>query len=210
MKKAVLLDLDGTLWDSSENVMKAWNHVLKQNGLIEKTREDCQAVMGLAMDEIAERFFKELGSPKKEEMMAQCENYENKYLEKHGGILFENVIDMLKELHKKYFVAIVSNCQDGYIQAFMKHYQIEDLIDDFESYGKTLKYKDENIKEVIQRNHIDKAVYVGDIINDYNAAKSAGVPFIFASYGFGDVENTPKVKSCGEIPVIADKVLNEN
>lgn len=210
MKKAVLLDLDGTLWDSSENVMKAWNHVLKKNGLPEKTREECRAVMGLAMDEICDRFFKDLKSPRKEEMMSLCENYENEYLEKHGGILFDHVIDMLEKLHEKYFVAIVSNCQDGYIQAFMKHYHIENLIDDFESYGKTLQYKAENIQAVIQRNNIDKAVYVGDIVNDYKAASQAGVPFIFASYGFGDVDNTPKAKTCMDIPELADEILNEN
>jgi phosphoglycolate phosphatase len=30
-------------------------------------------------------------------------------------------------------------------------------------------------------------VYVGDTMGDYNAATQAGVPFIFADYGFGKV-----------------------
>jgi phosphoglycolate phosphatase len=31
-------------------------------------------------------------------------------------------------------------------------------------------------------------VYVGDTMGDYTSATKAGVPFIFASYGFGEVQ----------------------
>ncbi|NDI36267.1 HAD family hydrolase [Chengkuizengella sediminis] len=31
-------------------------------------------------------------------------------------------------------------------------------------------------------------IYVGDIVGDINAAKIAGIPFMYASYGFGNVE----------------------
>ena len=39
----------------------------------------------------------------------------------------------------------------------------------------------------MKRNGIKEAVYVGDTMGDYKAAMLAGVPFIFASYGYGDV-----------------------
>ena len=41
----------------------------------------------------------------------------------------------------------------------------------------------------MERNNIDKAVYVGDTILDKEAADLAGIPFVFASYGFGNVKN---------------------
>ena len=34
---------------------------------------------------------------------------------------------------------------------------------------------------------MDTAVYVGDTKGDADACKEADIPFIFASYGFGDV-----------------------
>ena len=35
-------------------------------------------------------------------------------------------------------------------------------------------------------------VYVGDTLNDYNSAHEAGIDFIFAKYGFGDVPEAKK------------------
>ena len=40
----------------------------------------------------------------------------------------------------------------------------------------------------MERNALENTVYVGDTIGDQNAAKEAGVPFIFAGYGFGKAE----------------------
>ena len=40
---------------------------------------------------------------------------------------------------------------------------------------------------LMERNHMDTAVYVGDTKGDSDACKEADIPFIFASYGFGDV-----------------------
>lgn len=36
-------------------------------------------------------------------------------------------------------------------------------------------------------NHLQNCVYVGDTKGDCEAAKAAGIPFIFAAYGFGNV-----------------------
>ena len=42
---------------------------------------------------------------------------------------------------------------------------------------------------VIERNNITKAFYVGDTILDFEAAQKANIPFVFATYGFGKVQN---------------------
>ena len=41
----------------------------------------------------------------------------------------------------------------------------------------------------MERNGIDRAqaAYIGDTMGDCEAARLAGIPFIFASYGFGKV-----------------------
>jgi len=49
--------------------------------------------------------------------------------------------------------------------------------------------KGENIKIIIQRNELKKAVYVGDTIGDLEAANYADTPFIYASYGFGQLND---------------------
>lgn len=66
---------------------------------------------------------------------------------------------------------------------------IEKYIRDHECFGNTGMNKGENIKLLLERNNLDDAVYVGDTQGDYEAAVFAGIPFIFAGYGFGSVEN---------------------
>ena len=66
-------------------------------------------------------------------------------------------------------------------------------ITDKECYGDTGKNKDENIRLVVERNHLKHPVYVGDTQGDCDAAASAGVPFVFASYGFGQADHADAV-----------------
>ena len=59
---------------------------------------------------------------------------------------------------------------------------------DYECPGRTGLAKAENIKLIVERNNLKNPVYVGDTQGDANAAKAANVPFIYAKYGFGEVE----------------------
>ena len=80
----------------------------------------------------------------------------------------------------------MSNCQSGYIEAFLEHYSIEKYFKDYECSGNTGLSKEKNIKEVIKRNKIAKAIYVGDTIKDYESTKANELNFIWAEYGFGE------------------------
>lgn len=62
---------------------------------------------------------------------------------------------------------------------------IAPFIRDFECFGRTGKAKAENIQLLMARNGIRTAVYVGDTQGDADASAQAGIPFIWASYGFG-------------------------
>ena len=44
--------------------------------------------------------------------------------------------------------------------------------------------KSDAIKEILKRNNITSACYVGDIKKDMDAALEAGIDFIHARYGF--------------------------
>ena len=59
--------------------------------------------------------------------------------------------------------------------------------------GRTGMDEGRNIKLIMERNGIDNAVYVGDTEGDENAARYAGIPFIWASYGFGKAKSPDKV-----------------
>ncbi len=203
MKQGVIFDMDGTLWDSAENVAKSWNQVLAEKGLIKKelTKEDISGVMGKTMDAIADALFSELEKEARMQLLDECCERENQYLSEHGGVLYPGLTEALTALKEKYPLYIVSNCQKGYIEAFLEYYHFSDFFSDFECYGNNLLPKGENIKELSRRNGLECAVYVGDIMGDYEASKQAGVGFIHAAYGFGTVDaDVPKIKHLRELP----------
>ena len=200
--QAIIFDLDGTLWDSSEEVTIAWNKGLENLGLDKRiTLDDMHNFMGKTLDVISEMMFPELDVSARTNIMKECCKEEHKYIKGHGGHPYEGIIEMLEELRENYQIYIVSNCQVGYIEAFMEYHNLEKYFDDIEMAGRTGLSKGENIKLIMDRNHIDKAVYVGDTMGDYEAACYAGVPFIYAKYGFGTVDEAKYVaKDIKQLP----------
>lgn len=56
MIEAIVFDVDGTLWDSSETVTKAWNLVFARRNLPPCEIGQIRDCMGLTLDEIGARF----------------------------------------------------------------------------------------------------------------------------------------------------------
>ena len=201
-KQGIIFDMDGTLWDSAANVAESWNEAIRQDGRLNKalTETDIKGVMGKTMDVIAKLLFPEISEKEQETLLAECCRIENDYLREHGGVLYPDLEDTFKELKKTYELYIVSNCQSGYIEAFLDYYKLHDLIEDTECYGNNEKSKGENIALLYRRNALDDAVYVGDIQGDYDASRKAGIGFIHAAYGFGIVpEAQYKIQAFSEL-----------
>ena len=207
VKTGVLFDLDGTLWDSGEGVALSWNHALESLGRTERlTTEQVHALMGKTGAEIARILFPEETSGGAERILQACMEEENAWLGAHGGRLYEGLEETLHQLKAKgFFLAIVSNCQEGYIEAFLQAHGLTALFDDTESYGRTGLDKARNIRLVADRNGLDPAYYIGDTAGDCKAAAAAGVPFVHAAYGFGSVpEGTPAIRDIRELPALLE------
>ncbi|WP_300384334.1 HAD-IA family hydrolase, partial [Clostridium sp.] len=142
------------------------------------------------------------------EIMKICCAVEDKHLEKTGGTLYPKLEETLSKLDEDYDLYIVSNCQEGYIETFLKLYNLEKYFKDFESAGKTSLSKGENIKLIVERNNIEQAIYVGDTQGDYNATKIAKVPFVHAKYGFGTInEKTEKIEKLEDIIRVSERIF---
>ena len=187
----VIFDLDGTLWDSAESVAESWNIVIEREGLgFTLTADDIRRNMGKTMNQIADDVFSHLEEAKRYDLARKCEVFENAYIAEHGGDLFDGVRETLQELHDSGVrMSIVSNCQEGYIPAFIKSMDMDRFFMDYEEWGRSGFLKADNIRLVMKRNGIDRAVYVGDIQKDADASEEAGVPCIWAAYGFGHIDN---------------------
>ena len=210
MKKGILFDLDGTLWDSGEGVTASWNMALERMGRPERTTTAwVHSQMGKTMDAIAMALFP---AEKREDairMLDVCLKAENEYLLLHGGRLFDGLEETLAALKRQgYFLGIVSNCQEGYIEAFLTHHRLGQYIDDTENFGRTGRGKGYNIRLVTERNGLDAAAYLGDTQGDYDAAAEAEIPFLHAAYGFGTVpEGTPAITDIRQLPEKIREIL---
>jgi phosphoglycolate phosphatase len=210
LKQGIIFDMDGTLWDAAANVAVSWELALQQCGYpnVHVTEGDMYRLMGKTMDVIAADLFPFVEGAERDKLLQVCCQVENDYLRQHGGTLYPELRATMERLKEQYHLYIVSNCQAGYIEAFLDYYQFHDLFEDMECFGNNGLPKAGNIRQIVERNHLQQAVYVGDIQGDFEATTEAGLPFIHAAYGFGTIsEPTPKISALAELPEVVAQVL---
>ena len=185
------MDIDGTLWNTTGVVAKAWNKAIADCGIDAAlvNASGLQKEFGKPMNVIADDLWPALTQEQKDRLMEQCCVREQEALkENHEDISYPAVRDTIKALAQKFRLYIVSNCQSGYIELTMEKNKIADFIKDHECYGDTGLGKADNLRLLVRRNGIKAPVYVGDTQGDADACREAGVKFVWAGYGFGSVQ----------------------
>ena len=192
----ILFDLDGTLWDATDAITVSWAQALADAPDVEQppTREQLESVMGMTAPDLMATLFPKLSKERHLELFDRCCQVENVYLRQHGGKLYPRMEETLAKLSEKVPLFIVSNCNTEYIPCFLDAHQLHQYFRDWECIGRTGRPKGENIRLVVQRNGLSRPVYLGDTSMDQKAAEEAGVPFLHAAYGFGQVTGAPEVR----------------
>lgn len=183
----VIFDMDGTIWDNTTVFAASWTRAANEMGYdIQFTKEKLMGLFGKTMTDIADACIPDKDPAKRYKTLELCEEYEMKDLvENHTDTCYPGLEDTLKELCKKTKLYIVSNCQSGYIETFMELSGYGKYFTDFICYGDNGMGKADNIKGIVEKNHINHPVYIGDIQSDKDACDQAGVDFIWAAYGYG-------------------------
>ena len=208
-KKAILFDLDGTLWNALDTITEAWNKAMKEHNLkYSFSLETMKSFMGLTPKETAPLAFKDVDLNKGLEYFVLCLNEEIKYLRVHPGKLYEDEEEVLKELSKHYPLFIVSNSDKGYIEDYLNAYDFNKYFKDHVCAGDTDLEKWQNILYIKNKYQLEEIIYVGDTKKDLNESIKAGVKFIHASYGFGEIEEEVlKISKLRELPDLIKKVF---
>ena len=209
-KYGVLFDLDGTLWDAVAAITPAWNRVLAEYGK-QVTVTDMNGIMGLTDREIARRFLPALPEEAGVAVVHEAARAEALDLWETGGKLYPGTEETLKELAMEVPLFLVSNCMDGYIDAFLHAHGLAERFTDAAWLGHPAENKAANIRAICANYRLEKAVYVGDTASDGAAAKAAGLPFLQALYGFGaGAENDGEITAITELPGLLAGLWNNN
>lgn len=196
--KSVIFDVDGTIWDSTGEVAISWRETCRKAGYDSHgiTKERLMAEFGKLLEDIGRSVFADLPGEEAMALLHRCCDDENLYLRKHGPAPYPEIPLLFEELKARSVpAAIVSNCQAGYIEAMLHRTGLGPFVCGHLCPGDTGAAKAENIRLAVERFHLQDPVYIGDTMGDYEATKKAGLPFIFASYGFGHVPSPDGIVS---------------
>lgn len=190
MKKTILFDLDGTLTDSGEGIIKCVIYALEKFGLPIPPRENLRYFVGPPLHES----FVRQGVPaeRAEEAVAA---YRERYVPTG---MFENtpypgVRELLEKLKAEGHTLYVASSKPEWMCVdILKHF---DLAKYFAMIcGATMDTSRTNketvIEYLIQENgRADNMVMVGDTKFDVLGAKAHGIPCIGVSWGYGSVSD---------------------
>ncbi len=192
-----IFDMDGTLWDAVDSYCAVWNSTIDMLGVpVDRIcRNRLEKLMGKSIDVI----FDELvgGKAPRDRFIGVLDDNESAMMPGLGGVLYPGVRSALEILHAggaRLFM--VSNCGRDGLRNFLRYTGLEPLFTDALSFGGTGCGKTQNILAIVRRYGLEKPVYVGDTVGDCDSTHAAGLPFAWASYGFGrdvtDAEYTLK------------------
>jgi phosphoglycolate phosphatase len=190
--KAVLFDLDGTLIDSSEGIIKSAQYALTHFG-IEET--DMQNLMSFIGPPLMYSFKNRYGFSE-EKAREAVGVYRQRY--NRIGIfecsLYPGVRECIEQLKGMgYLIGMASSKPEESCRRILEHFDLIDLFDDV--VGSTpdgkIDTKEQVLSEVMRRwceIPREEMCLIGDTIFDVEGANEKEIPCICVSYGFGDVK----------------------
>lgn len=202
---SVIFDMDGTLWDAVDSYARIWNVTLDQEGLPhrEVTRKDLLEHMGSYLDDILTALAP--GVPDRKKLLERLEYNEATMMRTLGGHLYPGAAQTVSALSQRYKLFMVSNCGPAGLDNFVEYTALKPYFRDLLTHGATHVSKAANIAVLMERHALKAPVYVGDTQGDADNAHAAGIPVVWAAYGFGNINNPDAViHSITELPAVLE------
>ena len=208
-KTGLIFDVDGTLCNTTDVVLKVWGRVLgdMEYPHREMTADFIKQYMGKPMDDWAKGIMPEVDLSISCPIVEECCQEEYKEIDSNGTSLYPHVHDVFKKLSEDYHLYILSNCGKGYIERIMKQAKIESYVEGHLCFGDTGLDKPDNIKLLVKEQGLTSCAYVGDTERDQKCCIEAGVPFIHAAYGFGSAQAKYSIQKLKELPSVAKQLF---
>ena len=187
---SIIFDIDGTLWDASDALAHGWSEGARKyydpDYLVDGP--GIMPILGKPPAGLAAALFPSVPSPERDELFAKVSDASIPVMEADRPLPYPGIPGAIRELSGKYRLFIVSNCARGYAEMFLRVTGLGDFFEGHLCPHDTGVEKAANICLIRERYHLTSPVYVGDTEKDRLSCLEAGVPFIYAAYGFGDVK----------------------
>ena len=189
-KKCIVIDVDGTIYDTKIGIIKALNYVLNMYGKSFISHDNEDLYIGPSIKESLMKYqgFDEIVATEATTLYRKI--YVEKFVEEYTP--YEEIEKVFQKLIRKGYVLGI---------ATMKTFpQVERILclSGFLSYFEEIKAARENgslLKSQMlidikrKYNFISDFYMVGDTYGDYKASLEAGYKFIAADYGYGNIDN---------------------
>lgn len=193
MYKAILFDLDGTLTESGEGIMKSVQYALEKLGKPEPELDKLRVFVG---PPLVEQFMKYADLD-----LDTAREAVKFYRERYTTIgIFENrpypgIVELLKELKESgYTVAVSSSKPEPFVVQILEHFHMAEYFDEMvgSCMNETRTSKTEVIEETLERLGMkekrDQVLMVGDKEHDVFGARKSGLSCVAVAYGYGTME----------------------
>lgn len=184
MIKLVVFDFDGTIADTGPITVEIFQEISKRNGYPVLSIDEINAMRKLPIRQrlklVSVPFRKVPG------LMRQSLGLMKEKMSQSKP--FDGIYAMLKDLHGKIPMIILSSNQLENIVTFFKTHKI-DAFDDMVG-GAKLLGKEKKLKKLLKAYQLSprEMLYVGDEIRDIVACQKAKVPVAAVTWGFDDKE----------------------
>ena len=190
--RAVVLDLDGTLLNTLDDLTTSTNWALSNNGLPERTTEEVRTFVGNGIRLLIERAVPQ-GTTKEltEQTFADFKRHYVQHCQ-DKTCLYDGIPEMLQALKAAGLqMAIVSNKLQAGVDELYERY-FSDTVE--VAIGERLSVRRKPAPDMVQLAlselgvEASEAVYVGDSDVDLLTARNSGLPCISVLWGFRDRE----------------------
>ncbi|MDT8860184.1 HAD-IA family hydrolase [Alkalihalobacillus sp. MEB130] len=191
MLKYIIFDFDGTLADSRNVFISAWNSLADKYQYQKIQREELNVLRKLPIRERIKRLnFPIFKAPL---IIPDFYRYYRKYSKEIN--LYPGIKELLDSLEKKgYNIAIISSNSEDVIKDVLRRNQVRNISTIISS---SLVFgKDKLMRKFLHDHRLGarEVIYVGDEQRDILACKSAGVKIIWVSWGYDAKELIQKEK----------------
>lgn len=187
--KTIIFDIDGTIFDTKAGIINCLNDVLMSYGKPQISTEEQDKYIGPAIKDSLIKFndFDEILAI--EATVQYREKYIQKYVNDSKPYLgLECLLQNLK--NKKYILCIATMKTRNQVDQLLKIFGMTEFFDNIETARYEGGYTKFDMLESIKSKYSgSEFVFVGDTNGDYKASVKAGIPFVYANYGYGDLKD---------------------